>query len=121
MRNLPGEVSKPDHGATCDYHPDIAATVRVQGETDSFGAEYIHMCTACKQDHDAYRDRLGGAVYESICQHSQCRASAPVFPVRDFEEGVNGPVYYYCRPCKAAFLIAQDRAFERLFDSDFHD
>lgn len=35
----------------CDDHPDRPATHRVQGETDSFGCEYIDWCQEC---HDKY-------------------------------------------------------------------
>lgn len=119
MHNLPGAISKPDQGATCDTHPTHAATVRVQGETDSFGAEYIHMCAACKKDHDAHRERLGGAAFEGLC--GRCKTPAPVFPVRDFDEGMNGPVYYYCQPCKRAFLRAQDEALDCYLYHDFLD
>jgi hypothetical protein len=39
----------------CDQHPDRLAVVRLQGETDSFGAELNDMCTECR---DAYREYL---------------------------------------------------------------
>ncbi len=119
MHNLPGATSKPDVGASCDEHPRHAAVVRVQGETDSFGAEYIHMCIVCKKDYDAHRERLGGAVYEGLC--GRCKTPAPVFPYRDFDEGMNGPVYYYCQACKVAVLRAEAEAFDRDTYHDFLD
>lgn len=101
MSYLPGAISRPELGAHCDNHPDRAAVVRVQGETDSFGAEYIHMCEGCKQAHDEHRQRLDGGLWVGLC--GKCNAEAPLFPVRDFDEGTRGPVYYRCAPCRRAF------------------
>ena len=42
-----GSLHKVPKGAMCDDHTDRPATRRVQGETDSFGCEYIDMCDEC--------------------------------------------------------------------------
>lgn len=49
-----GSHHKVPIGATCDVHSDILATHRVQGETDSFGCEYIDWCSECYSKHLEY-------------------------------------------------------------------
>ena len=44
---LPGHVSNPPVGMTCDNHPDRPAWKRVQGETDSMGCEQSDLCSEC--------------------------------------------------------------------------
>ena len=50
-----GSVHRVPLGMTCDDHPERPATVRVQGETDSFGCEYIDWCKECHDKYLAYR------------------------------------------------------------------
>lgn len=114
MNNLPGAISRPDHGAPCDQHAERVAIVRVQGETDSFGCEHIHMCEQCKAAYDAHRECLGGANHTGPC--GRCGQDLPLFPVRDWEEGSSGPVYYRCAPCKREFIHLRDADLGDLVD-----
>lgn len=81
------------------YDAEVAllppADVRVQGETDSFGAEYHDLCFACqKAAEEAQRefDREHGSC-------DTCGAKGPTGPYRDPDEGSCGPVYYDCNAC----------------------
>jgi len=38
----------------CDDHQDRPATHRIQGETDSFGCEYIDWCDECYTNYLKY-------------------------------------------------------------------
>lgn len=88
---LPGWRSPPPPGQCCDAHPDRPATVRVQGETDSFGAEYADLCADCAKQEAA---GFGG-------ECDWCKAVSDVLrPIRDPDEGMAGPVYYVCAECR---------------------
>ena len=53
-QNVPGAVKNltgSTEGYKCDKHPEEDAAFRVQGETDSFGAEYLYMCTGCFEEY----------------------------------------------------------------------
>ena len=79
----------------CDQHPDRLAVVRLQGETDSFGAELNDMCTECR---DAYREYLRTADTSGVCDW--CKAHKPKLrPRRDIDEGSHGRVYDVCDDC----------------------
>lgn len=79
-------------GTTCDFC-DTAAVTRLQGETDSFGAEYSDVC----QDH---LDAIRKAESDNSGMCDWCKQDAPVrSPRRDVDEGMYGPVYYVCSPC----------------------
>lgn len=83
-------------GTMCDEHPDRPAVARVQGETDSFGAEYIDCCQECADELAASREveREKGGVCD-WCHTHQPRLSNR----RDIDEGSSGPVYRVCDPC----------------------
>jgi hypothetical protein len=98
--------------ATCDDHPDRPAVKRVQGETDSFGAEYIDMCQECL---DAFRNRDTTEEQTGSCDW--CGGSATdLRSRRDWEEGSSGPVY---RVCGACVTKENKRMAEELDDYDF--
>ncbi len=107
--SLPGNVVvlKAGHGLTCDWDetwgseeaPECAcsnpATHRLQGETDSFGAEYHYLC----DEHiEKNREREETADRSGCCDW--CKKDKPELnPRRDIDEGSNGPVYNVCREC----------------------
>ena len=91
---LPGDMNKltTTHDM-CEEHEDRPATYKVQGETDSWGCEYIYMCDECVTALHAADTEKG------ICEW--CNAEdVEIYPERDFEEGMHGPVYYVCSPCR---------------------
>ena len=109
---LPGNCShEVPVGTMCDDHPDRPAVRRVQGETDSFGAEYSDMCQECYDDYKNNRQD-----YIGTCDW--CDATdTKLIPHRDYEEGMSGRVYYVCSECI-------HREYERLkeeLDDDYYD
>lgn len=91
---LPGSSRAAPDGLMCDYHQDKPAVRRVQGETDSFGAEYLDLCQECIDEmkkHEA-ESRTGRCDW--------CGQNATdLRPRRDFEEGMAGRVYNVCGAC----------------------
>lgn len=92
--NLPGSHNKVPPGGKCEDHPERDAVKNIQGETDSFGAEYHLMCRECYTQYkeEAKKD------YIDNCDWCKARDVA-VRPRRDYDEGMNGPVYYVCQDC----------------------
>ena len=95
MTGLPGTRHVLPEGATCDQHPDRPAVANVQGETDSFGFETILMCEEC-----VAQDRA-----ESLLSNpgrcDWCKTEAPnLVWARSYDEGLHGPTYQVCEPCK---------------------
>lgn len=93
--NLPGSWTAYVGDEPCQVCGEKAAA-RLQGETDSMGAEYSWWC----DDHiQAVRDSLKASrEVEHICDG--CGAKAKVYPSRCWEEGSNGPVYDWCSSCR---------------------
>lgn len=81
------------------YDAEVAklppADVRVQGETDSFGAEYADMCFACQEA----AEEAGRKFNEEHGHCDDCHAIGPTIPYRDPDEGSCGPVYEACISC----------------------
>lgn len=92
---LPGRSHDFPDGTMCDQHPDRPAVARIQGETDSFGAELNDMCQECL---DEDRKAMAEADHSGVCDW--CKNKAPrVRPQRDYEEGMSGRVYDVCDAC----------------------
>jgi hypothetical protein len=95
---LPGALHPVPVGTMCDDHPEVPAIKRVQGETDSFGAELNDMCEVCYKEHIA-------AIEEEKAQRTPqpcdwCKTpSLNLRKRRDYEEGLSGRVYDVCGPC----------------------
>jgi hypothetical protein len=86
----------------CDGGP--AVEVRA-GECDSFGYEENHLCAACCAKWDA--EAVEG--YELFCDG--CRRLTRCWPRRDPDEGLSGPVYWYCAVCVDAVRKAEHEAW----------
>jgi len=97
---LPGDRRKVPAGDFCETegHETIPATWRVQGETDSFGAEYIYLCDECVKD-------LGRHWYEGTCPKCGTQ-DVKLYAYRDPDEGSNGPVYQACCTCRSKILAS---------------
>lgn len=95
VRTLPGSLHSLDNTDMCDEHDTVPAVKKVQGETDSFGCEFMFMCQKC---YDDYKRKLNVADHSGICDW--CKKSVDrVVPHRDIEEGASGRVYDVCLPC----------------------
>lgn len=86
-----------------DWSCESPATVRVQGETDSFGAEYHHLCDGCyaldteiqKYSTDKHKED------EATCEWcKKITTQKDIRVTRDIDEGSNGPVYDVCSECR---------------------
>lgn len=94
VTTMPGARSVAPQGATCDTHPERAAVRRVQGETDSFGCEWLDLCAECVAElaEHARQASIGR------CDWCKCEA-VDLRPRRDYNEGMSGPVYEVCGEC----------------------
>lgn len=91
--SMPGSHHNLPAGTKCDAHPNTFAIVRVQGETDSFGAEYNDMCQEC---HNEYKEEIKKETGRcDYCKTDEVKT----YPHRDYEEGLYGPVYQVCNKC----------------------
>lgn len=93
VSTLPGARMATPEGMMCDNHPDRPAVRRVQGETDSFGAEYIDLCQECLDELRKQDESRTGRCDWCGQQATDLR------PRRDFEEGMCGRVYDVCGDC----------------------
>ena len=118
VSTLPGSRRPATEGMMCDQHPDRPAVRRVQGETDSFGAEYLDLCQECLDEvakHDA-ESRTGRCDW--CGQHA-----TDLRPRRDFEEGMSGRVYDVCGACvkREYESLKADRSEYDYYDGDYDD
>lgn len=106
VSTMPGSKHRVPLGTKCDQHGDREAILRIQGETDSMGCEYIDMCVECAE---AYNQSLKdpNAGYCDWCNHFATER----LKTRDYDEGSSGPIYDVCIPCRKA---ASQRASEEL-------
>lgn len=107
---LPGSRHPLPAGAMCDDHPDRPAVARIQGETDSFGAEYLDLCQECVDKVQA------GESERRTGRCDWCANSATdLANHRDLDEGLSGRVYRVCGSCRAteAQLLREE------FDDDY--
>lgn len=98
VSSMPGSGHSLPPGTKCDQHEDRDAVSRIQGETDSFGCEYVMMCQECVDAHREYRK----AEYEKekFCDWCKCMKTN-VRSHRDMDEGMAGPLYDVCSDCRS--------------------
>lgn len=97
IRTLPGAAHHVPDGEACDHHPDRPAVARIQGETDSFGAELHDLCQECLE-----ADRRAAASPEArtgTCDWCKGEATDLAWR-RDYEEGMAARVYRVCGACR---------------------
>lgn len=98
VRTLPGSRRTPDKGAMCGEHPDVPSFKTIQGETDSFGAEFYEMCEACVKKFEEEREQSQNEL--SFCDWCKTQKTGCSFR-RDLGESSTGPVYFVCPSCSA--------------------
>lgn len=121
VSSMPGSVHKVPEGQMCDHEGhDHLAEVRIQGETDSMGCEFIDLCTpeadkllaALRAPRDGYCEVHGGP-------------GSDLKNWRDFDEGMAGRIYQACRSCRdeankrAAEEYEEMRDYNAGFDDTF--
>jgi len=116
---MPGSVHKLPDKTVCDTHPDKLAVIRIQGETDSFGAELNDMCQECL---DEYKKYLQEEDTSGQCDWCKTDVQKRV-TTRDYEEGLAGRLYYVCEPClnKYSDKIREEFDEDSRYDDDFED
>lgn len=93
---LPGQIRDILVHINCDKHEGVPAVKRIIGDCDSFGHEESYVCQECLDKHLKYMEDYKPP--DSMCDW--CKGyPLQTRPIRDFEEGYNGPVYYVCEPC----------------------
>lgn len=116
MCGLPGRILVLVPGSVCDEHTEALAVKCVQGETDSFGHESLHMCQAC---FDNYKEELKKPQVPHQCDW--CKKVEVCSPARDYSEGLSGPVYDVCQAChsrQTQSLIDEENCNRRNDDED---
>lgn len=99
VSTLPGSLHKVPAGTCCDEHEDREAMYRVQGETDSMGAEYVDLCSECYDPLKSADNKLAAAT--GRCDWCGLEKDT-LRPRRDMDEGMCGPVYRVCLECVQA-------------------
>jgi hypothetical protein len=76
VATMPGSTHEVPPGIVCDIHPDRKATVRIQGETDNYGCEYLCMCDPCLADFKRQKAALAKEVgYQVVESPGACGQS----------------------------------------------
>lgn len=77
-------------------------------ESDSFGAEYAHLCEGCKHKAKAERDCRP-------CERcKKVNPAAGLIPMRDvLGEGMDAPTHYYCPDCHKMLKELEEREIAR--------
>ena len=97
VTTLPGSLHPVPKGVMCDKHPERIAITRIQGETDSMGAEYIDCCELC-----AETTRTAAAMSAVDVECDGCHTpSSELKNYRDPDEGTTGRLYQLCPKCIA--------------------
>jgi hypothetical protein len=97
VSSMPGSLHSVPAGTACDRHPQRSAVKRLQGETDSFGAEYLCLCQHCIDEIRAQAASVRDV--EQYCEWHR-GLGLDVRTHRDFEEGSSGRLYSVCAPCR---------------------
>lgn len=111
--SMPGYRHELPAGQKCDEHSDREAVARIQGETDSFGAEYYDLCRECLDKLRA--EKLAATQRESKCDW--CKEMKPGCAAqRDYDEGMCGRVYDVCRDCRDKYRREMEALAEESYD-----
>lgn len=87
---------------------------KIIGESDSFGDEHCYFCTECYQKQRQWEidnPPMGSCDY---CKASNVR----LFKHRDIDEGMHGPVYDICQPCRERYVAQLREELEANQDDD---
>lgn len=93
---MPGSLHRVPPGRRCDSHPERLAVMRIQGETDSMGAELHDCCAECGVAMQSAIHAPQGGVCD-LCHQPQLELR----PYRDPEEGAAGRLYDACGSCRS--------------------
>lgn len=113
--NKASEALKLQYAKGENWHCESQATTRIQGETDSWGAEHYHLCDACYELDTEITEYLTEKHANDEAQCEWCKKvtkQKDLRYTRDIDEGSNGPVYEVCGSCRTrqAEQIAEELA-----------
>lgn len=112
ISTLPRSIHKVPDNIQCDDCSENVASVRIQGETDSFGCKMIDLCDAC---YEAYAASIKNIDTSGDCEW--CKRHAPkLLHARSYDEGMYGPVYEVCEECLAKYNKYLDEEMSRYDD-----
>ena len=86
----------------CEHRAKRPMTWRLQGETDSFGAEYWYYCDECAEEEKRRQQEYRKEHENDEEECDWCGGMTPrkyIRNHRDFEEGSAGRVYRVCDTC----------------------
>jgi hypothetical protein len=114
VSSMPGSSHSLPPGTMCDHegHEQRPAVKRIQGETDSFGCEYVCMCQECVDQHAEHKKQY--AQEEHYCDWHK-GMGLDVRPRRDPDEGQAGPVYQVCEACRKKDIERTAREAEEYY------
>jgi hypothetical protein len=115
ISTLPGTAHDTPDSAKCDNHPEVAAYIRVQGETDSFGSEMSDLCEACYVEYKAETAKYAAERATGKCDWCGNNVT-DLKQMRDWEEGSYGPIYDVCGVCRKRRKEEDEREFEVSYD-----
>lgn len=115
VSTMPGSISSVLAGEMCDTHRDVPAVLRVQGETDSFGCEYILMCGECHVNFRNYQNSEEART--GTCDWCKSHAT-DLANRRDYDEGMSGPMYRVCGECRRKDLERAQAELDEYGDDD---
>ena len=101
--NKASEALKLQYAKGEDWHCESQATVRIQGETDSWGVEHHHYCEACYTLEQELQQYFTEKHAEDEAQCEWCKKvtkQKDLRYTRDIDEGSCGPVYEVCSECR---------------------
>lgn len=101
--NKASDALKLQYAKGDQWQCESQATTRIQGETDSFGAEYCHLCEACYElDTEIQKyQTTKHAEDEAHCEWcKKATKQKDLRHTRDIDEGSSGPVYEVCSECR---------------------
>lgn len=105
---LPGHLlPRPLTAVACDNHPGVPAVVRRVGETDSFGSELVDWCQECDDAFKLARETPANG----YCDWHKGEGE-DIRPMRDYDEGMSGPLYQTCSACRDKVHLAALKELE---------
>ena len=108
---MPGSILSIPPDGDCEDCQLVPATLVMQGETDSWGYEEVHLCKACHEKGEKQeQDRRDKPQRCDWCKTTQ----TGVVLFRDPDEGSHGPVYMVCPTCRGKSYQSQEEELEYL-------
>jgi len=113
ISTLPGARYAVPERTPCD-DCGAPATVRLQGETDSFGCEMHDLCADCARKEQQSRHEFFAVGKCDWCQKDATDRREQ----RDYDEGTSGRVYQVCGACRENYRRELEREELEHYEAD---